>query len=107
MKIQLLFPWFIQKYFSALIDKFENIKTTTFKTELFATQNEEKTRQNKIYSGNARLMLSQRLRRCPNINPALADYILFYRNRFPLNKRYLTCQSHVEWQIWNVAAPEW
>ena len=32
---------------------------------------------NTIYSANVGLMLGHRLRRCPNINPPLAEYIVF------------------------------
>ena len=33
--------------------------------------------ENTMYSANVGLMLGHRLRRCPNINPALAEYIVF------------------------------
>ena len=35
---------------------------------------------NAIYSANAGLMLGHRLRRCPNFNPALSEYIVFAGN---------------------------
>ena len=45
-----------------------------------------------MHSANAGLMFVQRRTRCPNINPALAEYILFARIAFVHDSHTVTLQ---------------